>query len=414
MERQIGLFILVVGISLIFCCKPSPQQEEGEEVLKVQEEVEVTLWHSYRESEKSALEQIVNQLNSSNLGVRVKLLNVPYDAFIDKVTIATPRGQGPDLFIFAHNMIGEWVERHHIIEPISDRVPRETLKRFIPSTVKALVYKQSLYGLPLAFKSLALFYNTDLIKSPPDNHEQLIEMAKATTNVKEGKYGLVYEAGLLYFNAPFIHGFGGQILDAEGNPRVSEKPVVDAITFVRSLAKEGVLPSGINSAMVSALFNEGKAAMVISGPWFIGEIDKSRQYQVSLLPVMPTGIRARPYLGSEAIFLSSYSKKKDAALKVMEYLTSDSSALVRLKVGRQTVANASIYDRDDVKQDRIMTIFRAQAENAVLMPSIPEMQVVWSTMDMAINKSVFGDTDPKEALNEASLKINADIAKMRR
>lgn len=376
--------------------------------------VEVVLWHAYREGEKVAIEKLVEGFNGRNAGIRIRLLNVPYDAFVDKVTIATPRGQGPDLFIFAHNQIGEWVDRTHVLEPISEKVSPDLLKRFIPQTVKALVYKQSLYGLPLAFKSLALFLNTDLVKSPPDTAEQLADAARAATDKALGRFGLAYEASLLYFNAPFIHGFGGTILDAAGAPKVNGKPVADALSWVRSLVNAGAVPSGMSSAMVTSLFNEGKAAMVVSGPWFLGEIAGERKFDVTILPTMPGGLRAQPFLGSEAVFLSAFSKHKDEALKVMDYLTTDEAALVRLQVGRQTVANASLYERPDVKADRVISVFRGQAENAVLMPSRPEMQAVWSTMDMAINRSLFGDIPPEKALAEAQAKIEADIAKMAR
>lgn len=373
--------------------------------------VEVVLWHSYREGEKAALEQVVGMWNERSPDVKVRLLNVPYDAFVDKVTIATPRGQGPDLFIFAHNMIGEWVDRSHILEPISQRFPTEVLRRFIPSTVKALVYEHSLYGLPLAFKSLVLFYDPEVVPNPPATAKELVDAARLATDPARGRFGLVYEAGLLYFNAPFIHGFGGTILDARGRPRVGEKPVADALAWVRGLVRDGVLPSGVSSAMVTSLFNEGKAAMVVSGPWFLAEVAQGKPYRVTSLPTMPAG-PALPFLGSEAVFLSSYSKNKDAAVRVMDFLTGDESALVRVQVGRQTVANVAVYEREDVKSDAVIAVFRAQAESSVLMPSRPEMQVVWSTMDTAINKAVFGGTDPAVAVAEAQAKIEADIARM--
>lgn len=392
----------------------APAAAAKAEAAPAAEPVEIVLWHAYREGEKAALEAIVEHYNGLNQGVKVRLLNVPYDAFVDKVTIATPRGQGPDLFIFAHNMLGEWVDRVHLLEPISEKVAPETLKRFIPQTVKALVYKQSLYGLPLAFKSLALFVNPDLVKTLPDTAEALVAAAKAATDKAAGRYGLAYEASLLYFNAPFIHGFGGTVLDAGGKPQVASKPFADALAWVRGLYKAGVLPSGISSAMVTSLFNEGKAAMVVSGPWFLGEIAKDRPYEVTLLPTMPGGGRAQPFLGSEAIFLSAFSQHKAEALRVMDFLTTDESALVRLQKGRQTVANAAVYDREDVKADRVVQAFRAQAENTVLMPSRPEMQAVWSTLDMAINRSVFGDVAPDKALAEAQAKVEADLEKMAR
>lgn len=376
------------------------------------EPVEIVLWHSYRVEEKAALEAVAKGFNSSQRGIHLKLMNIPYDAMVDKITIATPRGQGPDLFIFAHNLIGDWVENYHILEPISRKVPGKTLKRFLPKTVKALVYKRSLYGLPLAFKSLALFYNPDLIKEPPKTAQELYRAAVDATDADEGRYGLVYEASMLYFNAPFIHGFGGEILDSDGRPRVDSVPVEKALSWVKGFVTAGALPKGVNSAMVTSLFNEGKAAMVVSGPWFLGEIRKDRSYEVTLLPRMSPESMARPFLGSEAVFLSSFSGHKDKALEVMLYLTSDESAAIRRTVGRQAVANEAAYQSEEARADRVVTLFRAQAENSVLMPSQPEMQVVWSTMDTAINRSVFGAVEPREALLDAQKKIEADIAKM--
>lgn len=407
-----------LAIFLIFAACKGEVKEQSESSGQLQVALgqkgptEIVLWHSYREGEKAALERTVEAFQAANPDIKVRLLNVPYDAFVDKVTIATPRGQGPDLFIFAHNMIGEWVDHGHLLEPLSDRVSRDVLKRFIPSTVRALVYRQSLYGLPLAFKSVALFYDPDLVPSPPDTADKLSEVARALT--KDGRYGLVFEAGLLYFDAAFIHGFGGKILDEAGNPRVSEKPVADALLWLQGLVRDGVVPRGMNSAMVTSMFNEGKAAMVINGPWFLTEIAPSKRYAVTMLPKMPNGQLARPFLGSEAIFVSAYSKHKEEALKVALALTSDEAASVRLKVGRQTVANEAVWEQEDVRKDLVLTAFRHQANNAELMPSRPEMQAVWSTMDMAINKVLFGGADPRQALVEAQAKIVADIAKMAR
>ncbi len=378
------------------------------------EPVEVVLWHSYREREKAALEQVVEAFNRDHQDLRVRLLNVPYDAFVDKVTIATPRGQGPDLFIFAHNLIGEWVDREHLLEPITQRVPPEVLKRFLPDTVRALVYRGSLYGLPLAFKSLALFYDPDLVPRPPETLDELAEAARKATDAASGRFGLVYEASLLYFTAPFIHGFGGQVLDATARPRVAEAPVAEALRFVRGLVRAGVVPKGVTSAMVTSLFNEGKAAMVISGPWFLGEIKDGKRYGVGLLPAVKPGQRLKPFLGSEALFLSAYSKHKDEALQVMLALTSDEAATTRLQVGRQTVANEAVYARREVLADPVVSAFRAQAQNTVLMPSAPEMQVVWSSMDTAVNQVVFGDVEPDRALADAQKKVLSDIEKMRK
>jgi arabinogalactan oligomer/maltooligosaccharide transport system substrate-binding protein len=418
-----GFLLSLAVVFALAACKPEPAKAPepakpgtpGPAAAPAKAEpTEVVLWHSYRGKEKEALEDLADKFNRANPDVNLRLLNVPYDAFIDKVTIATPRGQGPDLFVFAHNLIGDWVDNYHILEPISDKIPPDTLKRFIPSTVKALVYKQSLYGLPVAFKSMTLFYNPHLVPTPPDTAEQLVQAAKVATDKGKGQYGLVFEAGLLYADAAFFHGFGGTILDDAGVPHLDEKPMIDALSWLRDLNRAGVIPPSVSSAMVTTMFNEGRAGMVISGQWFLAEIAADRQFQVALLPTMPGGQRAKPLLGSEAVYLTSFSKHKEAALKAMLFLTSDDAAYARWQKAKQTVSNAAVYDRDDVKADRVTSLFRAQAENAVLMSSRPEMQIVWSTTDGAINKTVFGDADPGQALKDAQAKVLADIGKMKK
>ena len=70
----------------------------------------VTVWHSYRGDEQKALEELRSRFNESQSEYKVDLLNVPYDAFANKLTSAIPRGNGPDAFIFAHERVGDWAE----------------------------------------------------------------------------------------------------------------------------------------------------------------------------------------------------------------------------------------------------------------------------------------------------------------
>ena len=62
----------------------------------------VILWHAYRGDEAKALEETVNAYRQRPNAAHVRLVAVPYDAFANKLRVAVPRGNGPDLFIFAH------------------------------------------------------------------------------------------------------------------------------------------------------------------------------------------------------------------------------------------------------------------------------------------------------------------------
>src|SRR5258706_12306671 len=78
---------------------------------------EITLWHSYNGREREALSAALAAFELSGPGFKVNVSAVPYDALVDKLGAAIPRGHGPDVFIFAHDRIGGWAEAG-IVQPI--------------------------------------------------------------------------------------------------------------------------------------------------------------------------------------------------------------------------------------------------------------------------------------------------------
>ncbi|MBT9561109.1 MAG: extracellular solute-binding protein, partial [Myxococcales bacterium] len=355
--------------------------------------IEVTLWHAYRAAEKDALEKVIAAWNALGTKVTVKLRVVPFDAMNDKITVVVPEGRGPDLFIFAHDLVGAWSEMG-FIEPLNTWTSEADTAQFLPATVGALVYKSALYGLPLAFKCVALYYNKAFIDAPPRDLEGLIAAAKKAGD-GEGRYGLVYEAANLYFHAPWIHGYGAQVLTPDGKALIDSPEAVSALALAKRLVStEKVTPTGITTAMVSGYFNDGKAAMAINGPWMRGEIAETVNYGVAPLPFVAEGQPARPYLGVEAVFLNKQAspEKKAAAFALARFLVSDASALIRFEVGKQPVANKAIWAGGGI--DPAMQAFRDQAEQAVVMPSSPRMQQIWTPYNDALLSVISGDTSP--------------------
>ena len=130
--------------------------------------------------------------NKKQSDIAIKLLAIPYDAFADKITAAVPRGKGPDLFIFAQDRVGDWAASE-VIEPLGFWVDDELLEAFVdPTLVRIYEYDDALYGLPIAFKMVALFYNKKIVKTPPKTTNELIKMAKAHTERRqqEVRFGL--------------------------------------------------------------------------------------------------------------------------------------------------------------------------------------------------------------------------------
>src|SRR5262244_1091704 len=233
---------------------------------------ELVVWHAYRAEEKAALEKVVAAYNAKQKVVTVTTLAVPYDAFADKITAAVPRGRGPDIFIYAQDRLGGWIEAGNTVEPIDFYVDDALKGRFIPTTVEALTYRGNLYGLPLDYKVIALIHNKKLLKTPPKTTGELVKVAQGLTNKAAGKFGLAWSYGDFYYVASLLNGFGGGVFDKATRPTMNAPENVKALDLLVKWEKGGFMPAEPSSALITSLFNEGKAPMVFSGPWFLGEV----------------------------------------------------------------------------------------------------------------------------------------------
>jgi arabinogalactan oligomer / maltooligosaccharide transport system substrate-binding protein len=369
----------------------------------------LVLWHAYRAAERTALEATVKKWNDGTRGrdPEIQLLAVPYDAFPDKISAAIPRGHGPDMFIFAHDRVGDWAESK-IIEPIEFWMTEAHADSFLFKVIDSLCYKDSLYGLPLAFKSVALYYNKDLVPTPPRTTDEMIAMGRKVTDAAAGRYGLVYWNTLFYFHSPWHFGFGGKIFDDKSSLRVRTPETERAIAFAKGLTAtgSGIVPPETSSTLTTTLFSQGKAAMAISGPWMLGELPATLKVGVAPLPtVSATGKPAAPLLGAEAIMMSTKSSQKTAAFRAMSFLTGNWAATQRALLARQPVANVGAWKDPRVARDPILGAFRRQLDAAVVMPGTPEMRLVWSPMDMALQKVIGSSTAPQTAVSEAETEI---------
>lgn len=375
----------------------------------------VTLWHAYRGKEAEALTQVAKAFNDKQKAIEIKLVSIPYDAFADKITAAVPRGKGPDLFIFAQDRIGDWAASG-LIEPVDFWLDDAARKTFLPPTLDALTYDDSVYGLPMAFKMVALYYNTKLVSAAPTTTDELIAAAKKATDAKAGKYGLVYEAANYYYHAAWMQGFGARVFDKSGKPTLDSKEAVDALAFAQDLAKnQGIMPQEVTATLVTTLFNKGQAAFVINGPWFMGEIDKGVSYKVAVLPtISKVGKKAAPFLTAEAVIMSAKTADKKAAYEVMKHLTSAESGKIMALVGRQTPARREVYDDAQVAKDELLGVFKKQLETSFPMPNTPAMRMVWSPATTAMNKAINGTTAPAEALKTAQAEVAEHVKGARR
>ena len=372
----------------------------------------IVLWHAYQGTERDALVATAATWNAEHPDQPLELVGVPYKAFADKLTSAIPGGNGPDLFIYPQDRIGDWADAG-VIEPLEFWVDDARADRFSGEAVAAMAYKGSLWGLPLAVESLVLYYRTDLVPQPPRTTDELIALAPAM-RAKEG-YALAYSNRNLYGHAPWLFGFGGTVFDDQGKLAIATPEAAAAMAFARELVDREVAPAHTDGSMVATLFNERKAATVISGPWFISDIAEGVPWKIATLPVVSaTGRHATPFLGTEGILMSARAHDKGAAFAVMDALTSDRAASARAKQAGQVVPNVGVYNDPEIASDPTLTVFRAQLEQSVPMPITPAMRMVWTPYETALGEVIAGRVDPGAQLLATEREITGYLAGMRK
>ncbi len=357
------------------------------------EPVEVHLWHAYRGEERIALEGAIEAWDTAEPDVSVQVLALPPEGFSTKFEAAAPRGNGPDLLIAAHERVGAWSSAG-LLAGFADAPAG-----LHPTALAALTYEETLYGLPLATKSLVLFYNRALVASPPTTTDEIEALAEG---LSDGVYPMAVAATEPFFHAPWMHGFGGGVFNDAGEVALDQTENAAALTWVKARIEDGTIPDEATGVLVTQLFNEGKAALAVNGPWFLGEISDSLDFGVAPLPtVTATGEPAAPFLTVEGVLLSGHARQPEPARRLAAHLVSEEVSILRGRDGRQSVATLAALEHPDIAGDPILAAFRAQLDHTVPTPNVPAMSSTWEPQARALRRVLRGAQSPEDAVRAA-------------
>jgi maltose-binding protein MalE len=366
----------------------------------------------------------VAQTCADQTGNKVEVQVVPDAEYKNKLSLAAPVGEGPDIGgPIAHDWIGEFAAQDIALEINNDRV--SDMAGFNEAGVQGFSYEGKLYGLPVFVESVALFWNKDIAgDTPPATFEELIEKSKEYT--KDDQYGFVMPILEQYHTYGFLTGYGGYIFKydpAKGydinDVGINNEGAVKGVELIKQIVDAKIMPESVmdrtNMHSISTeTFSTGKAAYTINGPWTIEDLKKNNiNFGVAPIPALPDGEAPKPFMGIQGFFVSAYSKSPEQALAVVDCMTNEESTVTLAQGYNKVPARAASFEAA-FKDNTDFAGFAEQAENAVPMPNIPEMSQVWKPWGDALDVAVPGTAEIKPTMDTAAEQIKAAIEAFRK
>ncbi|MDE6282227.1 MAG: extracellular solute-binding protein [Oscillospiraceae bacterium] len=374
--------------------------------------VTVTVWH---DGDEGIMQTIADQVNAQLADDQITVVFEKKTDMPNQLKLyGSDAANAPDLYFYAHDVLGTFVAMD-ILAPLSDVIDTSVLADHLSMTVEAGQIGGTQYLLPVYFETLVLLYNKALWEGDiPGTTEELYDYMVAHTDAAAGTYAVVNQHTGAYNVSPFIYGFGGYIIDEDGKPGLNDPKTIEAAEYNR---KFGALQADGDYNTVTTLFNEGKAAAIIGGPWLVSGIEAAGiDYGVASLSdiKLPNGNGLAPFSGIQGVGVlkTALADKKDAVAKVLTAMASPEVGVDLANKSGCAPANNKSYDDPQVASNEMIAVIQKTASTARPMPNIPEMNAMWGpaeAMLTAINKN---GADPAQAAADAQAAAEQAVADM--
>ncbi len=324
---------------------------------------------------------------------------------------AAAGGKGPDLYIYAHDRIGEWIAGG-LIQPVW---PHRALREDIDELAwRGFTARGRLWGYPLAIEAITLVYNRALVRTPPRSFEEVIALDEALR--REGRRAILWDYTNNYFTWPLLAAQGGYPfklrLDGSVDAKdtgVNHPGAVAGARMLERLIREGRMPAGSGYPEMEAALAQQRVAMMINGPWSWVNLQRvGIDFGVAKIPLVG-GRAAVPFVGIKGVMINRATRQRELAAEFCEHhlCTPESLRLIDRAEPLGAPASRRYYAErvaDPVSGARIATIMDS-ARNGVPTPSNPEMGRFWAAMKTALTNLSEGRQGAEQALDAAARRI---------
>ncbi|MDH5508611.1 MAG: extracellular solute-binding protein [Anaerolineae bacterium] len=384
------LILVLLATSLLVACGPAKPDLSGT----------ITIWHSLKDVEIEALNNVITAYQVDQPNVQFELLFVPDDDLRGKFETAAAVGEGPDILIGSDDW-GPAMYDALLVADVSS-LGSKVFNKIHAGALAEGSYKDVQVGIPYNLKGVIMYRNSDIIADAASSFDDLVTKAEAATS--GDTYGALLEIGA-FFSYGHLYGLGGSLMDAGGNPTFNTPEGEAWLEMLVTFAELGAEPWYTDNEVT--LFKEGKAGIIIDGTWNLDPILQEIGDSLVIDP-WPKGMSG--FVQSKYVFLNANTSgaAADAALDFMAHMVSvdAQTSFAETDPGFLPVTDG-VEVADSLRQQALTAM-----AGGVAFPVIPEMGVYWGPMETAIRTVVDEGTDPAVSLQTAYDSVVAALDEM--
>jgi multiple sugar transport system substrate-binding protein len=402
-------------------------------------DVTITFWHGWSApNEVKAIQSTIDAFEKANPNIHVKAVGNITD---DKINQALRAGgsSAPDVVSsFTTDNVGEFCTSKAFVDlnPFMQKAGIDPKKTFPAAQLSYTQFNGDQCSLPLLSDAYGLYYNKDDFKaagitSPPKTWSEFDADAVKLTKQNGDTYS---QLGFM----PLYHGYESTIthfaaqasptyFTPDGKSNVAhDPPLSDTYQWQKALV--GKLGGIDRLDKFRTTFGDefsnnnpfmtGQVAMAIDGEWRGGMIEDSNSkvdYGVAPFPVPDDQADqyGKGYITGTIVGIASTSQKQNAAWKFVQYLTTNTDAVVNFANAIHNVPSTlDALASPDVSQDEAMQTFISIASNpdSNTTPASPNGGAYQLTLqDTGYDYESGKLTDLQTGLDEAATQIDTDI-----
>ncbi|NLJ75462.1 MAG: ABC transporter substrate-binding protein [Firmicutes bacterium] len=403
----------LILLTLVFCLAVSGQ---------VLAKTEVTFWHAMSSALGETVNELVAEFNAQNPDIHVEAIyQGGYGDLNTKLVASITAQNSPVLAQVYENWTDAFI-RNDVLVPLEDylHLTDEEYNDYVEVFRNMNIWDGKLYTVPFNKSNWVLFYNTDLVPNPPKTVDEFLALSKKISDEGQGDvFGFGIRPTVELFHA-FMYLNGGDFFDEDLNITFTGQEGIDALNLMINMIddKSALLIDGYESNALG----DGIIAMYIGSSAGASFVEAAAEGKVnwSMAPI-PAGARpGAPFMGTNiALFATATEEQREAAAKFVKFLTNTENTVTwAIRTGYLPVTysgleseawNAFLADNPRVAEGPgNLEAF----EYGYWQPRVAAWEGARSSIGNAVEAALLKYATPEEALAQAALEIEEEIALM--